>query len=360
MKRFLIVMVALVTMAGLMTTGCSQAAPPAPTQAPAAPKAAEPTKAAAPAATTQAAAPAKKVDFPTKGKAITLIMPFSAGGGADTRVRMVAPLMEKVLGTPVEVSAKPGAGSQIGLQELATAKPDGYTLGMTNNPTTLGVYLTPDRQATFNRKSFEPVAMFGYNAEVIVVKADSPYKTLKDLLDAVKAKPRIITASSNGFMSNDHVAVLQLGQMIGADFAVVNFDGASEAMVSLLGGKIDCVFGGIGTTLPQVKSGEARILAILDKQGSKVLPDVPTMESLGYKLYMGSDYALSAPAGTPKEIVEILSAAVKTATEDADLKQKFEAASSEVRYMNPTDYGKYWDQMETDVKPIVELALKQK
>ncbi len=214
MRRLLASILALLVAASLVV-GCSQGATPAPTQAPS--KVAEPAKPAASAPTaapaaapapTKAPEPARKVDFPQAGKYFSLILPWSAGGSTDVQARLLLPVLEKELGAKVEIFAKPGAGSQIGLTELAQAKPDGYTFGFTNNPTTIGVYMNPDRKTVFNRTSFQPVANFIYDVELITVRADAPYKTVKDLVDAAKAKPKTIRATTNGLMSDDHLAII--------------------------------------------------------------------------------------------------------------------------------------------------------
>ena len=176
MKRSGMVLAAAIVFGVLLVAGCSQAAPAAaPTQAPATPvKAAEPTKAAAaaptsaPAAAAPTSAPAsaptssptaaKTVDYPAKGKAITLLVPFAAGGSTDLATRVMAPLLQNELGVPVEVVDKPGATTQVAAQELVTSKPDGYTYLMFALPTTLITYLDPTRQSTYSRKDFEPVA----------------------------------------------------------------------------------------------------------------------------------------------------------------------------------------------------------
>lgn len=369
MMRLLVPVLALVLAASVAMLGCSQAAPaPAPTQAPAAPKAAEPTKPpaqavlpTAPPAAAQPTAPASaKVAFPEKGKAISIIVPFSAGGSTDTQARLLASILEKDLGTPVQVESKPGAGSQIGLTALAQAKPDGYTIGFTNNPTSMGVYLNPERKANLSRKSFEPIASFVFDPEVIGVKADAPFKNVKDLVDAAKAKPKTIKATTNGILSDDHMAILQVEKVGGCKFAIVHFDGSAEAVAALLGGKVDAVFGGIGSLLPHSKAGTARILGIMDEKESAFLPGVPTLESQGYKIYFGSSRGLSAPAGTPKEIVNILSAAIKRAMETEEFTKKVTDMGNTLRYMPADQYAKFWDDMEAVVKPLVEEALKEK
>src|SRR5512139_2410738 len=125
-------------------------------------------------------------EYPAKGRTITIIVPSTAGGGTDTATRMLAPILEKDLGVPIQIVNKPGASMQIGLSEVAAAKPDGYTLVMSVLPTAASIYLDPERKATFTRKNLQPIALV-YEAPFCVwVLASSPYKTLKDVADAAK------------------------------------------------------------------------------------------------------------------------------------------------------------------------------
>ncbi len=247
----------------------------------------------------EAAAP--KGTYPQKGKTIQIIVPFSPGGSTDVQTRIIAEFMSKDLNTNIEVLAKPGAGSQLGLQALASAKPDGYTVGITNNPTTMGVYLMPARKATFNRSSFAPIGLFVFDPEVIAVKADGAHKTFQDLIATAKAKPRTVKVTTNGMYSDDHMAIVSVAKALNVQFAVVHFDGSAEEVVALLGGKTDAAFMGIGATLAHTKAGTMRHLAVMDEQPNPVLPGIPTLKSLGVDFVIGSSRGMSAPAGTPKE-----------------------------------------------------------
>ena len=360
MKRLLIGLAGVLASAALATAGCSQAAsPPAPTTAPAPKPAAtaipaEPTK--APASAQPTAAPAPKVSFPEKGKPITLIVPYTAGGSVDIAARVLAPALEKELGTPVQVVNRPEAGAQVGTTELARAKPDGYTLGYTVLPTTITLYLDPERKAVFSRKDFAPVAMHVIDPGVVGVKADSPYKTMQDFVNAAKAKPGAIKIAVTGVMGPSHLDVLQTQALTGAQFAVVHFDGGAPGLTAMLGGHVDAKYGNIGDFLPQMKSGNIRILGIMDTQENKFLPGVKTMESQGIKQYSAVSRGVSAPAGTPKEIVDAISGAIKKIIASNEHKAKMQEMGQTLRYMDPAEFGKYWDDVEAQVKPLMSLV----
>ncbi len=294
--------------------------------------------------------------YPEKGKTIQIVVPFSPGGTTDVQTRIVAEFMARDLGINIEVLAKPGAGSQVGLQMLATAKPDGYTIGTTNNPTTMGVYLMPSRKATFSRKSFAPIGLFIFDPETIAVKADGPYKTFKDLIAAAKAKPRTVKATTNGIYSDDHMSIVTVSKAYGVQFAVVHFDGAAEEVVALLGGKTDCAFMGMGATLSQTKAGTMRLLATMDE--TSPLPGVPTMKDLGIDFVMGSSRGLSAPAGTPKEALNVLEASLGRAVKDPTVVKKITGMGTPIRYLNAADYAKFWENLETKIRPSIDSMLK--
>lgn len=344
-------LVALAAAVGLTMVACSTAAPApsatnapaAATAAPAATKAAEPTK----------AAEAPKVAFPEKGKTINFIVPFAAGGSTDVQARLMAPGMEKELGTPVVVVNKAGAGSQVGITELTKAKPDGYTIGTTNMPSTLTTYMDPERKAAYGRKDIQAVANVAVDPSVVAVAANGPYKTLQDLLDAAKAKPGQVKSGTAGIMSSQHVQSVMFSKATNVEFAHVHFDGGGPALTALLGGHIDVTMSQVGETLPQVKSGNIRILAVMDKGRSKFLPEVKTMEEQGFKVYADSSRGASVPAGTPKEIVQLYSKALKKVSESDEFKKKMEDQGIAILYMDTPEYEAYWNSYEEKIKPLM-------
>lgn len=354
-----LVFVPVVLGALAVVVGLSACSPPAPPPSPtAAPKAAEPTKSPAVAAPTAAAtaAPAAKVDFPQKGKAISIIVPYAAGGGTDLSARVVASQLEKELGTPVQVVNKAGAGGQVGMTEVAQAKPDGYTIGSSVLPAIITTYLDPERKSAFMRKDLQLLALHVADVSAVAVKADSPFKTVKDIVDAGKANPGKIKWGTTGILGNTHLNILQLQKVSGAKFAIVHFDGGNPMKTALLGGHVDVHFGSAGESLPQFKSGEMRFLGVMDKQRSPFYPDVPTLEEQGYPLYAAGTRGYVLPAGTPMEIVNILTGVMKRVMESPEHKQKMDGLGLTIRYMGPKQYGEYWADFEEQVKPLMELA----
>jgi tripartite-type tricarboxylate transporter receptor subunit TctC len=298
-------------------------------------------------------------EFPQKGKAVQIMVHWAAGGSSDVGARILASGLEKELGTTVLVVNKPGAGGQIGYTALTQARPDGYTFGSTNFPSSVSSYLDPDRKAVYSRKSFQLLALHVVDPGLIAVKADSPFKSLKEVIDAAKAAPKKIRINTTGIQSDEHFAILKLQKMTGAQFAIVHFTGGAPALTAVLGGKIEIYCGNVGDLLSQVKSGEMRILGIMDDEASPFYPGVKTFEEQGYKLYGSSSRGFSAPSGTPKEAVEILSRAIKNVTATEEHKKKMADMGLTLRYMDPPRYTKYWDEYEAMLTELMPLAKEQ-
>lgn len=270
--------------------------------------------------------------------------------------RVVAAQLEKELGVPVQVVNRPGAGGQVGLTELAQAKPDSYTMGSSVLPAVITTYLDPERKSAFTRKELQPLALHVADVSTVAVKADSSFKAVKDIAEAGKASPDKIKWGTTGILGNTHLNILQLQKVTGAKFAIVHFDGGNPMKIALLGGHIDAHFGSAGESLPQFKSGEMRFLGIMDKQRSPFYPNVPTLEEQGYPLYAAGTRGYVLPAGTPMEIVNILTGAMKRVMESEEHKKKMDELGLTTRYMDPEKYAAYWADFEEQVKPLMALA----
>lgn len=304
-----------------------------------------------------AAAPAEAADFPQKGKAIQMLVGFAAGGSTDVGARLLASGMEKELGTSVMVVNKPGASGQIAYTALTQAKPDGYTIGNTNFPSSVVSYLDPARKATYTRKSFDLLALHVLDPALFAVKADSPFKTLKDVVAAAKANPKKVKVSTTGIQSDEAFAILQFQKMTGTHFAMVHFSqGVASAMTAFLGGKIDVLCANVGDLLAQFKSGEVRILGIMDDEPSPFYPGVPTFEKQGYKLHNSSSRGFSAPAGTPKPVVDILSGAIKRVIASEDHKKRMADMGLTLRYLDAAQYAQYWLEYEKEISELLPLT----
>jgi tripartite-type tricarboxylate transporter receptor subunit TctC len=302
---------------------------------------------------------AGKASYPAQGKAVTFLVPYDAGASTDLCARVLAPFLEKNLGVPVQIVNRPGAGGQLGITEVAQSKPDGYTLGIIGIPSTSTMYMDPDRKAVFNRKSFQPLASQVDEPDMVAVRSNSPYKSMKDLVDAAKANPEKITVGFTGILTHQHLAVLDLQRMTGARFAVVSFDSGGPARTALLGGHIEDQVADPGTFAGAYKSGDLRILGVMAQEENPLFPGIKTLESQGYKLYMGTTRLLVTPAGLPQEVADTLAEALKKAIQSPEHVQKMTEAGYTVRYRTPEESDKMWAQMDEQVKPLVDLAKQQ-
>jgi len=367
LKRTLASLLALGVAIGLLTAACSAAAP-APTAAPTKPAGASTTAPATPAPTkaptvaptaVPTAAPAKKSEFPIKGKTIQILVPFAAGGPNDLAARLLAPIFEKELGVPVEVVNKAGAGTQVAMSELARAKPDGHTLAYTTLPSTL-VYMDPERKADYGPKDLTVIVQHAKEAGSVAAKADSQFKTLKDVMDYAKAHPGEVKAADNGILTFNNINLLLTEKTAGVKFSPVHFDGTAPELTALLGGHVDIMFSAINAqTVGPHKSGQIRVLGIMDQAPNKQLPEVPTFESQGYKVTSFVSYGLWGPGSLPADIAATIEGIVKRAIDDPEHQKKMVDIGMSVNYMGTAEYNAYKAEQEAQFKEFVQLAKEQ-
>ncbi len=295
-------------------------------------------------------------EYPIKGRPITIIVPFAAGGPVDITARLAAPLMEKELGVPVQIVNKPGASTQIGIAALVSAKPDGYTLAAPSIPTTLVTYLDPERKSPYARKDFELVASISSDASAVSTKADSPFKTLKDLVDAAKANPEKVKVGTAGLGGVTHLTGVALEQEAGVRFSFVHFDGGAPSTTAALAGHTDASFSSAGAVRGPLMSGQIRVLAVFDKNESPLLPGVKTAITQGYKVEGAIINGLIVPAGTPKSVKDILEAAIKKATTDPNLGKRLNDSGMVARFLDQAQYTSYWASNEEWTKRYMVKA----
>jgi putative tricarboxylic transport membrane protein len=304
-----------------------------------------------------AAGPAPAADnFPNKP--LQLMVAFPAGGGTDVAARIVASIAEKHLGQTIVVVNRGGAGGQVGWTDMSRARPDGYYLGFINLPGLNTVILDPERKATFKADAFVPVINQVLDAGVIWVKADSPFKTLKDLLEAARKTPNKISAATTGILSDDHLAILMAEEAYpGAIFRIVHLEGGAQQMTAILGGHIDVAFDNVGGIVRRVKSGEVRALAVMDPQRSRFLPDVPTTPELGYKTVISnSTRGIAVPKGTPPAVIKKIEDAFKKAMDDPEHVKKMEEQGLQLKIMVGEEYAKYYRELHAKAAKYTEWA----
>lgn len=291
--------------------------------------------------------------YPTRP--ITMIVPFPPGGVADLTGRPTALAMEKVLKQPIVVSNKPGAGGAIGMAAAANAKPDGYTLLMALS----SISIIPEadklfgRQPAYQTNQFAPIALISADPTVLVVRAESPYKTLKDLVEDAKKRQNGLAFSSSGVYGTLHMATEMFLHAADLKMRHVPYPGAGPALTSLLGGHVDLLASGPAVVLPQIKAGKLRPLAVWGAKRLAALPDVPTFKELGYDIEFYIWSGIVVPAGTPAPIVNTLRDAVRKAVQDPDFKSAMEKIETPVAYLDAPEFQQFW---ERDAKRLAEAV----
>lgn len=251
-------------------------------------------------------------------KNIKVIVHVSPGGGTDTMIRLVTRYMGEKLGVSFIVEDHSGAGGQIGYTTLSMAGPDGYTIGSITTMSIVTHELTREGLAYNLRDSFAPIARIVLDPSGCVVPANSPYQTLEDLIKAAKENPGKINWAGTMLWGTHHVHAALLEKAAGVKFNYIPYDGVAETIVAILGRHVDVAASGMTEWAPLIKEGKLRSLAFAGPSRLEWLPEVPTYKELGYDFGVGSNRGLAAPAGTPKEIIEILSNTVKEVLQDPE------------------------------------------
>ena len=279
--------------------------------------------------------------WPTKP--ITMIVPFPPGGLADIVARPVAEAMARDLGQPVIIENKAGAGGGIGMGLVARAPADGYTVLLSLSSLTVipEADIVLGRAQMFAPNALRPIARFTADPTVLAVRADAPWKTVKDFVDDAKKRPGALNYGSSGNYGTMHVPMEILSQSAGIKMTHVPFTGAGPAVVALLGGQIDAVSSGPATVLQQVKAGKLRVLAHWGNGHLDALPDVPGLKASGYDAEYAQWSGLFVPAATPEPVAQRLRAAARAAAMDPKVKEVILNAGSPILYQDTPDFEQY-------------------
>jgi tripartite-type tricarboxylate transporter receptor subunit TctC len=288
-------------------------------------------------------------------KPISMVVAFPPGGVADLTGRPMAIALEKILKQKILIENKPGAGGGVGNAYVAKAKPDGYTLLMALS----SISIIPEadkvngKTPSYTLDQLVPVALISADPTVLVVRTETPYKTVKEFVDAAKANPGKINYSSSGYYGALHTPMEMFSIATGAKLFHIPYQGGGPAVTALLGGQVDALASGPGPVLQHIKAGKLRALASWGDKRHPALPDVPTLKELGIDNEFYIWAGLFAPVGTPETVITQLRAAVKQAVADPQFKQIMESAGQPIQYLDQAEFRVFYDK---DAKKMADVV----
>ena len=284
------------------------------------------------------ATPQAQTNYPNKP--ITVVVPYGAGGSADSRSRQLAQKMSVILKQPFVIDNKPGAGGNIGTEFVARSTPDGYTIGM-GNFAPMAVNKTLFGNLRYDPETdLIPIILIEKGPLVLVVNPNSPYKTIQDIVTAAKAKPGTLTFSSGGIGGSHQLSAELFMQNAGIQMIHVPYKSGSAGLTDLMGGNVDMMFDQMYSAVPSIRADKLRPIAITSKKRSPLFPNVPSFAELGYpKVEVLNWQGFIAPAGTPKPIIDALNKAANEALKDPQLRELMLSQGNEIGGGTPADFA---------------------
>jgi tripartite-type tricarboxylate transporter receptor subunit TctC len=259
------------------------------------------------------AAPAFAQSYPSRD--ITFIVPYAPGGSTDPISRQFAGQLAKELNVTINVENKPGGSATIGTGQVIRSKPDGYTIGLTSNSVLAYQPLVNKTLTWKSPEDYQSIVSLVDLPAIITVKADSPYKTFEDLLNAARKNPGKVRVAVSGYRTAPDLVIQELNKVAKIRLATVPFTGGgAEALVALLGGRVEAVSGYAPTVRAHVAAGTVRVLASFSKEKYAIFPDAESVVQAGYNVTLPADYSIVGPKGMPKDVLDkLLTASLKVA-----------------------------------------------
>ena len=288
-------------------------------------------------------------------KAIRVVVPYPPGGTPDILIRELGPKLTAALGQQIIVDNRPGAGGNIGSELVARSAPDGYTLIM-GTVGTHSINQSLYKKLSFDPiKDFAPVALIATMPNVLVVNTSFPAKSVKDLIAIAKAKPGAVLYASGGNGTSHHLGGAMFAKMVGVDMTHVPYKGAGQALPDLIGGQVNIMFDNITSSMPHIKSGRLRVLAVTTPKRSPALPDVPTMQEAGVPGYeMSGWFGLLAPVKTPPEIVARLNKAINKILQSIEMKELLAKQGAEIVISSPAEFATFVKERTDKMAKVVK------
>ena len=291
-------------------------------------------------------------------KPVTVICPWTAGGGTDVLLRALSKSAEKYLGQTITVVNQTGGAGAIGHNAIRTARPDGYTIGMITFELNS---LPPQGLVPFTWKDFDPLMRINSDPAALTVKADAPYSTVRGFMDYAKSHPGEITIGNSAPGSVWHIAAGLAAEKTGVQVKHVPFDGAQPAVTALVGGHIKAVAVSVAEVRGQVQAGNLKILGVMSADRDKIFPDVPTFKEQGVDVQFYTWRGLGLPKGVPPAIKAKIADAYKKAFDSQEFKDFAAKASLNLAYQDSAEFAKFLDQNYKDVSAVMKnLGLSKK
>jgi tripartite-type tricarboxylate transporter receptor subunit TctC len=289
--------------------------------------------------------------FPTKP--MNLMIGYAPGGGVDLVVRAAAAAAEKHLGHPFVLNNRGGGGGSTALSLIAKEKPDGYHLIGTASG---GITHVPHlREVTYTYEDLAPIAIFAKASNTgLMVRGDSPFKTLKDLIDYARKNPGAVTFGVSGIGIAQHLIVEYIALKEGVKMTVVPYKGTAESFAAMLGGHITASSGGVQVSQDHIKTGRVRALVLYSEERMKALPDLPTAKNLGYDMNAEGFFFAAAPKGTPQPIVKRLEDAYRKGTDDPKYRETMAKIEMEVDFKTSEETKKIFESEYQSVGKLVQ------
>jgi tripartite-type tricarboxylate transporter receptor subunit TctC len=273
-------------------------------------------------------------------KPVRLIISFAPGGSTDSVGRMIAAKLSERLGKQFVPVNHGGGGGTIGMEMVAKAEPDGYTLLFTSSAIAINPLLSKVPYDPV--KSFIPIAKVGSGPAVLTVHPSVPANTVQELIALAKKQPGKLVCAAAGVGSFVHLSSELFKMMAGIDFKIVQFKGGGPAMIDVMGGHSQILTGSLTMSMPQIKAGKLKALGYAGPARTKLMPELPTVSEAGLPGYESAIWwGFLAPAGTPKEIVATLYKEIAAIMNSEEMKRIFEEQGSDVELMDPAEFGKF-------------------
>jgi len=296
---------------------------------------------------------ARAAIYPTRP--ITVVLPFGAGGSGDKIVRVMSPNLEKALGQPLLIESHAGASTNIGTDYVARARPDGYTLLLTGVP--LAVNPSLFKKLSWSMDDLIPISLLSTSPYLLLANNELPVRSMRELLAYARQNPGKLSFSTSGSGSGAHMSGALIEQMAGVQLNHVPYKSSQQSLTDVIGGTVNITFSPLVTSVPLVKAGRIRALAVTSLKRSASVPDIPTIAESGLPGYeMISWYGVLAPRGTPNEVVQMLNKAFVGAMKDPAVARALALDGVELTPGSPQDFSAFLKRTAATAAEVVKFS----